>query len=177
MRRAIAQWAGVLLLLGACGSDTPNARFAIRDQGSEVLDTITGLTWQLCPQGMGTVWPAPPERACMGLASTYTWDEAKTRASAVAAQSGKPWRMPTVHELSSLRVDAAHPPSWAKQAFPAELRLVNSDRNNPDISPNFWSSNIYNNDISRNSIWFVSLGSGYVSNRPPSQKMHLRLVR
>lgn len=177
MIRAIAQWVWVVVLVAACGSDTHNARFVVQNQGSEILDTVTGLAWQTCPQGMGSVWPASPERVCQGTANTYTWGNAQARAQAVAVQSGKPWRLPTVQELSSLRMDTAHPTSWAKQPFLAELALVHSDRINPDVSPNFWSSNVYDGDISKNAIWFVSLGSGSVSNRSPNQEMYVRLVR
>lgn len=177
MMRALAQWAWVVLFLAACGSDAQNVRFVVQNQGSEVLDTVTGLTWQTCPQGMGSVWPASPERACLGRANTYTWDEAQARARALAAQSGKPWRLPTVHELGSLQVDAAHPATWAQQTFLSKLVVVNSDRTDPLTSPNFWSSNVYDSDMSRDSVWYVSLGSGSVSNMPPSRKIYLRLVR
>lgn len=177
MMRLLAIWIGFFPLLAACSSDTTDLRFEVQSQGAEVLDKVTGLTWQMCPQGMGSVWPARPEQACLGTADTYTWDAALARAQVVAGQSGKAWRLPTVQELSSLPTDAAHGPSWAKQPFPAHLMLVNSDRISTYVSPNFWSSNAYDSDIARNSIWFVSLGTGFTSNQPPIQKMYLRLVR
>jgi len=175
--RALALCMCVLPLLWACSPDAATPRYEIQGQGSEVLDKVTGLVWQLCPQGMGSVWPTKPEQACLGEAETYTWEAAQARANAFAVQSGKPWRLPTVHELHSLIVDAGHGHTWAREPFPAHLMRVHPRPINPDIWPNFWSVNVWNSDTSKDAVWFVSMDIGQVSNWKPSQKKYVRLVR
>lgn len=177
MMRALALWLCVLPLMWACGPNSATSRFEVQGQGSEVLDKVTGLTWRLCPQGMGSVWPAKPEQACLGEAEAYTWEAAQARATAFAAQSGKPWRLPTVHELNSLTIDTGHGHAWAKEPFPAHLMVVHSGPINPDVWPNFWSVNAYDSDMSKNAMWFVAMDIGKLSNWKPSQKMYVRLVR
>jgi len=177
MMRALFSLLCVLPVLAACNSDPDGPRFVVQDQGTEVRDTLTGLVWQMCPQGMGTSWPAPREKVCLGVAEAYTWDAAQARAQAVATQSGKAWRLPTVHELHSVTLDVAHGHAWAAEPFPAHLKLINSERISPYTWPNFWSANAYDSDPARNATWFVSMDYGNITNWKPSQPMYVRLVR
>jgi hypothetical protein len=167
----------LVLSLAACNSNPAFERFEVMDQGAEVKDTVTGLVWQRCPVGMGSVWPSNPEQACRGNAEAFNWPQAQARAERVAIQSGKAWRLPTVLELQSLLVDPAHPAQGHQAVFPASLRMFRSDRPDSLLHPNFWSGNWYDNDPSRDAVWFVEFDSGQVSNKAASGQAFLRLVR
>jgi hypothetical protein len=88
----------------------PVVRFVPSADGAEVTDTLTGLVWRRCVEGM--VWNGG---ACTGTVRRAYW----ARAMADARAAGAPWRMPNAKELSSL-VDSARPkPKIDAFAFPS----------------------------------------------------------
>ncbi len=73
-------------------------RFSLVNFGSEVLDRETGLIWKRCYEGQS--WNA---KACVGSRIT---DDARGMLQKLESMSDgtpKSWRVPTLHELGSLR--------------------------------------------------------------------------
>jgi hypothetical protein len=71
------------------------SRFDVRDD--KVLDRSTGLLWDRCSQGQ--TWTG---QTCAGEVEYLGWRQALDRANAVAAATGRGWRLPNAQELSSL---------------------------------------------------------------------------
>jgi len=86
----------------------PDSRYTYNAAGDEVTDTVTGLIWKRCAEGMiysgGT---------CAGTAATFTWEGALAHA---ATQSG--WRMPNLKELKSLVETACFEMALNQIVFP-----------------------------------------------------------
>jgi hypothetical protein len=74
------------------GAAVPVARFIFSASGSEVTDTLTGLTWMRCEVGQS--WDGG---ACVGTPNFFYFDKALAYAK---GQTG--WRIPNVKELASL---------------------------------------------------------------------------
>ncbi len=72
----------------------PSDRFMLQDDGVE--DRLTGLVWY----GRGDL-PGRP----------VAWDQALDRVRALAGQTRRPWRLPTINELESLVDASAHDPA------------------------------------------------------------------
>ena len=72
----------------------------------------TGLMWQRCPVGQ-TLSAAG---RCMGIAGTYTWDQAKQLGSSLGGHTD--WRLPTADELISLVDYSVVSPSINSRIFP-----------------------------------------------------------
>ncbi|HYW58006.1 MAG TPA: DUF1566 domain-containing protein [Polaromonas sp.] len=72
-------------------------RFAPSADGQEITDHKTGLIWLRCAEGM--TWKA---RSCTGKPFFSNQADAASRAKSTAAADGKPWRLPTMKELSGL---------------------------------------------------------------------------
>ena len=141
------------------------AEYSYSADGSEVTDSITGLTWRRCSEGMA--WS---NGTCTGTAASYTQGGALQRATSEATAS-KAWRLPNVLELSSItKAGEAAGPSIDTTAFPGTPSM------------NFWSSSPYV-DYS-DYAWYVNFGHGdvYYSDRYDSVNWeginyHVRLVR
>ena len=90
------------------------AAYSYSDDGSEVIDSTTGLIWRRCAEGMA--WNGS---ACTGIAAFYAHEAALQRASSEALASGKAWRVPNVIELSSItKLGELVNPSIDTTAFP-----------------------------------------------------------
>lgn len=94
----------------AAGPLNPDIRYKISEDRTEVLDTVTGLTWMRCPLGMLLSFPThskrtdklPPDQQykfdhCLGQAATPAWSS-----SIDSPYSSRGWRLPTRAELSTL---------------------------------------------------------------------------
>lgn len=80
----------------------------------EVTDRRSGLVWRRCLEGME--WRG---KACTGKSLFLPYPSTLTHASEVAARSGKPWRLPTVKELTGLANPGEADPSAGIAAIDA----------------------------------------------------------
>jgi len=87
----------------------PDSRYTYNPAGDEVTDSVTGLIWKRCAEGMSY-----SSGTCTGTARTFNWEGALAHA---ATQSG--WRMPNLKELSSLVETACYDMAINQTAFPA----------------------------------------------------------
>ena len=138
------------------------AAYSYNDDGSEVIDSTTGLIWRRCAEGMA--WSVS---TCTGTAATYTHEESLQRASSEATTSGKAWRVPNVTELSSItKLGEVKNPSIDTTAFPETPAFW------------FWASTPF---VSYSyGAWRVSFFDGVVDLPYPSARYEtnrLRLVR
>ncbi|ELA09656.1 hypothetical protein MOMA_04600 [Moraxella macacae 0408225] len=75
---------------------TPDSRFEILGDGSEVKDTKTNLIWQRC--SIGQTWDKTA-KTCQGSPKTFaSWKEALTETHKL----GNGYRLPNVKELQSI---------------------------------------------------------------------------
>lgn len=101
---------------------TPDSRYQLLSNGSEVKDLKTGLIWQRC--SLGQTWDGT---TCTGTASQYTWQQALQ----AAKDAGNGLTLPNIKELSSLANRACYNPAINDTFFP----------NTPfDSSTYYWSS-------------------------------------
>lgn len=140
-----------LILAGAAVAQT--VRYSYSGDGSEVIDSTTGLVWRRCAEGMA--WNGT---ACTGVFTAYTHEQALAHAR---TQSG--WRLPTVKELGSIVDRRGTVMAIDSTVFPATPYRL------------FWSSSPVVGDSG--SAWCVSFGDGYVDGRPRSTLIPVRLVR
>ncbi len=78
-------------------ASTPNSRFELISNGSEVKDKDTGLIWQRCSLGQ-----TYSNNKCVGEAKKYTWQKALYAVKTLSDNSGKNYRLPNIKELSSI---------------------------------------------------------------------------
>lgn len=134
-------WASSLFVIGlllATGLARSADRFSYSEDGSQVTDSSTGLTWKRCAEGM--TWSGS---TCTDTAITYTHE--------AALQLGiNGWRLPNIKELVSMVDDSRINPAIDPAAFP----------NTP--SNWFWTSSPYVGNSSY--AWHVDFDNGNVSN-------------
>lgn len=132
---------------------TPDSRFEIISNGSEVKDKVTGLIWQRC--SMGQIWDG---NTCTGTATRHTWQQALT----VAKNLGNGYRLPNIKELASIVEEQCYDPAINSKTFP----------NTP--SNEYWSSSPNAND--HNLAWGVGFyNSAYTNYKDNSS--YVRAVR
>lgn len=134
------------------------ARYSISADGSEVVDSKTGLIWRRCPEGM-----TADNNGCSGVAAAYTWEQSLALANEAASASGKPWRLPSVKELSSIVDASCGNPAIDTRAFPGT-----------PATP-FWSSSPVENNPSK--AWYVMFYGGFMNTYVCGGKLQVRLVR
>ncbi len=96
---------GLLLMSASAWAD----RYSYSTDGSQVIDSTTGLTWQRCVAGMS--WSGT---TCTGTAATYTHQAALAYAK---TQTG--WKLPNIKELGSIVDRTRSNPAIDTTAFPA----------------------------------------------------------
>ncbi len=135
--------------------EKPAARFIISEDGTEVTDNNTGLTWRRCPEGM-----AACADGCIGIPGVYDLEAALALAQSEAKATGKAWRLPKVEELSS---------------------LVDMSRRDPsidtDVFPGTPGSAFFTSSPDGALSWFVSFYVGKVYSEYSATPNHVRLVR
>lgn len=154
-RRAARRLLAALLLLTVeMGGSLAQARFAYSQDGSEVTDGLTGLTWRRCSEGQSF-----SGGTCVGAVATFSHEAALAHAR---TQAG--WRLPNVRELASIVDRSRLNPAIDMAAFPG--------------TPNnyyVWSSSPYP-DIAGNA-WHVNFGYGFVGMDRRGIDLAVRLVR
>lgn len=112
MVAAVLATSPTLVLAQTCNPNipksNPDSRYSYDSAGNEVTDSVTGLTWKRCVEGMS--WSGS---GCTGAAREFTWEAALAHAS---TQSG--WRVPNFKELTSLVEDACYDMAINEVAFP-----------------------------------------------------------
>jgi hypothetical protein len=107
--------------------------YSYNSSGSEVTDSVTGLVWRRCIEGMS--WDGS---TCTGAATTFTHESALVRASATTASSGKSWRVPNIKELSSImQLGVAGNSSFNASVFPATPASLFWS-SSPQLNGNAW---------------------------------------
>ena len=112
----------------------PDIRYTYNSAGDEVTDTVTGLTWRRCAEGMS--WNGA---TCTGTATRFNWQGALAHA---ATQSD--WRVPNIKELKSLVEAACQGMAINESAFPASPGYAWSASPRAFYEDYVWSVNIYN---------------------------------
>lgn len=133
---------------------TPGVRFVVSASNKEVKDTLTRLAWQRCPLGM--MWDAGK---CIGVAKTYTWQQALQEAQAL----GNGWRLPNVKELSSIVERACQLPAINEDIFPGTPGAV------------FWAGTPA--AARADSAWAVDFADGSSSYDKKTSYHYVRLVK
>jgi hypothetical protein len=139
---------------------TPDSRYQLLSNGSEVKDLKTGLIWQRC--SLGQTWDGT---TCTGTASQYTWQQALQ----AAKDAGNGLTLPNIKELSSLANRACYNPAINDTFFP----------NTPiDIGTyygTYWSSS----PVADNGgvAWLVGFHYGFDDNGDKNYSFFVRLVR
>ncbi len=99
------------------GPPLPTAnRFRVSPDGKEVTDTVLGLIWRRCLEGM--TWSGT---TCTGAPTGFMHRQALVHAQ---AQSG--WRMPNIKEVMSILDRGSGAPSWDLTLFPGTPQLNSS---------------------------------------------------
>ena len=138
-------------------STTPASRFLKHGNGT-VTDTVSGLMWAQCAEGLSG-------SACtVGEAANFTWEEALIRARDSGLAGYTDWRLPNVKELSSIVEERCYDPAINLAVFP----------NTP--SSYFWSASP--GGVSSSFAWNVNFNFGYAdSDFFRGNYYHVRLVR
>ena len=140
---------GLLLASGSAWA----VRYSYSTDGSQVIDSTTGLTWQRCVAGMS--WNGT---TCTGTAATYTHEAALAYAK---TQTG--WKLPNIKELASIVDRTRSNPAIDTTAFPATPAGYT------------WSASPYAGDGSL--AWSVHFYHGYVYGSSHNYALFVRLVR
>ena len=157
-RQATHNWLYSLMLTwgmaqAICLSTVGSTRFAIRNDGTQVTDTRTGLVWARCSVGQN--WNGS---TCSGAYGTFSHEDASTYAH---NQNG--WRLPNVRELSGLTDPGCKEPAIDDAAFP----------NTPSVW--YWTSTPYIGYS--NYAWYVDFQYGSVNFSRRNGGFAVRLVR
>jgi len=136
----------------------PDSRYTYNPAGDEVTDSVTGLVWKRCVEGMN--WNGS---TCTGSFSTFSWEGALAQAASVAQTTGLAWRMPNIKEINSLVETACEYQAINQAVFP--------------VTPDFymWSGSVtIDHSLGARSVHFrKGVDSLYEKNDPAS----VRLVR
>jgi hypothetical protein len=135
---------------------TPINRFVNNGDGT-VSDTITGITWKRCSEGLSGA-------TCeTGIAATFTWQGA-LQAAATSSFAGKnDWRLPNIKELGSIVERQCTMPAINEIVFPAT----------PTMS--FWSSSPFAENPKF--AWNVYFPYGISDGNDKNYQFFVRLVR
>jgi hypothetical protein len=133
-------------------------RYTPSADGQEIADSKTGLVWRRCAEGMD--WKG---NTCTNNAVFSNYFGAEARAK-TAATSGKPWRLPTLKELSGIvavREAEEGKPAIDPVAFPATPVA------------RFWTSS----SVGRGYFMYVAFTEGSAGEGERNSPGAVRLVR
>lgn len=133
---------------------TPNSRYQLLNNNTEVKDLQTNLVWQRC--SLGQTWGGV---SCTGAATTHTWQNAMS----ASLNIGGGWRLPNIKELTSLVERACDTPSINPIVFPNTT------------SNRYWSSTPETRFD--NNMWAVYFANGIGNSNYKDANHYVRLVR
>lgn len=139
-------------------SRVQGSRFVANAAGDEITDRVAKLVWRRCVEGM--YWDGT---TCSGHAHVYTFGDALAHANAVAAEKGKPWRVPNAKELHGITSKTTAHPAIDPTMFP----------NTP--AEHEWTSTAY--AWTATGGWLVNFDDANVLAYFNRFKSNLRLVR
>lgn len=131
--------------------------YRINNDGT-VTDMRLQLTWAAC--ALGQQWK---NNNCVGDAEPVDWQQANKKVIEYQAETSKQWRLPTIHELSSITELSCESPAINLQLFP----------NTPSL--HFWTGVEFVNNTSK--AWQVFFGTGENHTAKKTTKAAARLVR
>jgi len=146
---------GVSLTFWAETDGRSRRRFLVSSDG-RILDTLSGLMWQTCPQGM------EGESCELGEADTMDWQAALIDAQSDEFAGHSDWRLPNVRELQSIT---------------PFLIESGKGQNGPFVNPpgtDFWTSSPA---AYEDNSWAVDFKYGCTRQLPRTDKRAVRLVR
>jgi len=131
----------LLALSGAVAAQTcnpnipltkPDSRYTYNAAGDEVTDTVTGLIWKRCAEGMSY-----SGGTCTGTAQGFSWEYSLIHSSNVVG-----WRIPNIKELQSLVETACYEPAINQTVFPSTPNYILSA--SPIVFDNFGNALLIN---------------------------------
>ncbi|WP_455206293.1 Lcl C-terminal domain-containing protein [Kaarinaea lacus] len=106
--------------------------YRVNNNGT-IQDIRRNIVWMQC--SIGQTWQ---NGQCTGTAQTMTWQEALLNAQTSQFASHQDWRIPTLHELSSITELRCQQPAIDLRLFPESPPLdywtANTFVNNPDLA-------------------------------------------
>jgi len=150
------------LIVNVNGKEKP--RFEIINDGSEVTDHLTGLTWKRLPEGMRLA--SDTDGKPKGEVTKVTWEKAKEnvkKANANKHSTEAAWDLPSPRQLQSLVNYSVYEPATFAEIFPATP------------SAGFWT--ISPDAVDSGHAWLVLFGNGSVSHFLHGNQYCVRLVR
>jgi len=158
---AVLATSSTLALAQTCNPNIPltrpDSRYTYNSAGDEVTDSVTGLVWKRCVEGM--IWSGG---TCTGSASNFTWEGALAQAASVAQNTGVAWRMPNFKELKNLVETACYGRAINQTVFPA--------------TPSYaWSASLL--ATRADSAWYVGFDDGAGIGGINANYLSVRLVR
>lgn len=145
---------------------TPNSRYTVLSDSSQIEDRATELVWQRCSVGQN--WTGT---TCEGAAKRYTW-AAAMEFSSYARGKSYAWRLPRIDELSEISDLGCKYPSINESIFPSTMHDI------------YWSSTSQWNgkDQQSDSADVLDFTTGYGNYADPYYKkkvssQYVRLVR
>jgi hypothetical protein len=138
-------------------STTGVEHFRINNNGT-VLDTRHSIEWIRCSVGQN--WQAGK---CIGTPQVIPWDKALSTAKSARLAEYSDWRLPSIHELSSITELRCQQPAINLILFPATF------------TGDYWTGTEFanNNDMA----WLVHFGYGENHTAKKSTGAAVRLVR
>ncbi|MCI0504830.1 MAG: DUF1566 domain-containing protein [Gammaproteobacteria bacterium] len=168
IRSKFTQVIFVLLLLVALQSpaqdcvdtiaSTSRAEHYHVNNNGTIDDIRLHITWMQC--NIGQIWR---DGQCTGSAKTVTWEEALQTASASRFASFSDWRLPTLHELSSIIELRCQQPAINLTLFPASM------------AGDYWTATIFSNNTGM--AWLVHFAYGENHTALKSISGAVRLIR
>ena len=139
------------------------ARFVVVEE--EITDNHTGLIWQRC------TFSQTGSNCSIGVAKTYTWEEALVEVEAYRKQTGHAWRLPNVKELLSIVEEKCKDPAIDITVFTGTLSSGYWSSSPSQVQNDFaWEVNFLYGNVNNDYRYFIEGGE-------PSAEKYIRLVR
>ncbi len=144
-------------------STSPDARYTFANEGKEVIDTVTNLTWSRCEVGQS--WDNA-SKVCIGEPLELNWEQAHAEAVKYTLSDGDEWRVPNIKELTTLLESRCSQPQVNAFVFPSTYRYSF-----------FLSSTVQAREDKPNNIYILAMLSGSVEITSKTDVSHVKLVK
>ncbi|BBN82866.1 hypothetical protein PA25_28510 [Pseudoalteromonas sp. A25] len=140
-------------------STTPSERFTVNDNGT-VLDSKTGLMWQVCDFGQSF---DNQTKQCNSAALQLNWQQALSAGKNSDYAGFKDWHVPNVKELASILEHRCVEPAINLAVFTSAQ------------SDNYWTSTTATSQVDH--AWAYQFSDGKNNLKAKTSDIFLRLVR